>query len=221
MAQALQIGDFYDFHSQHSQHSQHSNEDLNPMIDLTHSNEEMSEEEEEDHDELDGDGDEDEDSEEEIEEFVPWSDADVPDEFKCPISLSVMREPVLCSDGFYYDRECIEDWLSAHSRSPMTNLRMDDKRTHRDRVLALKIAQWKDEQWLAHHSKLREQKNEEELEAEVGFECDQNENENEEGDDEYEFDGEYSDEDDEFDIDEDSQEDDDDDEEDGDEAMKW
>ena len=43
---------------------------------------------------------------------------------ECTVSLG--QAPVLCSDGFYYDRECIEDWLSAHSRSPMTNLQMQD-----------------------------------------------------------------------------------------------
>ena len=35
--------------------------------------------------------------EEEKEEFVPWKDEDIPNEFKCPISLEIMSEPVICS----------------------------------------------------------------------------------------------------------------------------
>jgi len=151
-------------------------------------------------------------AESEPEEFVPWTDGEVPDEFKCPISLSVMRDPVLCSDGFYYDRECIEDWLASHSRSPMTNLQMDDKRTHRDEVLALKITQWKDAQWQSYHRRERERKEQEadtddEDEEDEEFEFD------EDFEDEFEFNGEYSDEYDEFDEDEDEDEDDEGDEE--------
>jgi hypothetical protein len=40
------------------------------------------------------------------------------DEFKCPITLDVMKDPVLCEDGFTYERSAI---LSIkNSLSPMT-----------------------------------------------------------------------------------------------------
>jgi len=193
-------------------YAMHSNGNANAMIDLTNEDEEEAEFE----------FDVDEESEEE--RFVPWSEDDVPDEFKCPISLSVMTEPVLCSDGFYYDRECIEDWLRTHSRSPMTNLRMTDKRTHRDHVLAHKINEWKEQQWLAHHRR-RQISEHKEGEGEEDGEEDELEGDDEEEDefdefdedDEYEFDGEYSEDDEEDDEDEFEDEE----EEDGDEAMKW
>lgn len=42
----------------------------------------------------------------------------IPDEFKCPITLDVMKDPVLCEDGFTYERSAI---LSIkNSLSPMT-----------------------------------------------------------------------------------------------------
>ena len=53
-----------------------------------------------------------------------------PDEFKCPISLEIMADPVLLNDGFYYDRECIIDWLGQHARSPMTNLALNSHQSH-------------------------------------------------------------------------------------------
>merc|ERR1712060_624864 len=68
----------------------------------------------------------DDDEEEEKEEFVPWQDSDIPNEFKCPISLEIMSEPVICSDGFWYQRDCILDWLQNHNRSPMTNLELQN-----------------------------------------------------------------------------------------------
>lgn len=39
----------------------------------------------------------------------------------CPISLKPMRDPVICRDGYTYERRYIEDWLSKHDTSPRTN----------------------------------------------------------------------------------------------------
>jgi hypothetical protein len=41
--------------------------------------------------------------------------------FICPISLQIMRDPVLCSDGYSYERGAIEHWLRSCNRSPVTN----------------------------------------------------------------------------------------------------
>ena len=45
----------------------------------------------------------------------------IPYEFLCPISMGVMRDPVICDDGHTYDRICIEAWLENNGRSPLTN----------------------------------------------------------------------------------------------------
>merc|ERR1712228_5698 len=85
--------------------------------------------------------------EEEKEEFVPWKDEDIPNEFKCPISLEIMSEPVICSDGFWYQRDCILDWLQNHNRSPMTNLELQNVSVTRDHMLEKKIKEWIRLQW--------------------------------------------------------------------------
>jgi len=56
-----------------------------------------------------------------------WSQRDrlpsdrVPSDFLCPITHETMRDPVTASDGYSYEREAIERWLSDHDTSPMTN----------------------------------------------------------------------------------------------------
>ena len=37
-----------------------------------------------------------------------------------------MEDPVICSDGYTYDRTSIEMWLRAHGTSPMTNAPVKD-----------------------------------------------------------------------------------------------
>ena len=40
--------------------------------------------------------------------------------FICPITLEVMKDPVICSDAHTYERSAIEKWLSTENHSPMT-----------------------------------------------------------------------------------------------------
>jgi hypothetical protein len=42
------------------------------------------------------------------------------DNFICPITLAVMKDPVICSDAHTYERSAIETWLSTKSHSPIT-----------------------------------------------------------------------------------------------------
>ena len=49
----------------------------------------------------------------------------LPNEFKCPLTLEIMKDPVVASDGFTYERNAIErvmmrDQMRALARSPMT-----------------------------------------------------------------------------------------------------
>ena len=41
-------------------------------------------------------------------------------DLRCPITLEVMRDPVLASDGHSYERDAIERWLINHRTSPLT-----------------------------------------------------------------------------------------------------
>ncbi|KAF8409432.1 hypothetical protein HHK36_005508 [Tetracentron sinense] len=46
-----------------------------------------------------------------------------PDEFKCPISLEIMSDPVILSSGHTFDRSSIQRWLdSGHRTCPITKL---------------------------------------------------------------------------------------------------
>ncbi|GAB1609287.1 WD repeat, SAM and U-box domain-containing protein 1-like [Argonauta hians] len=48
---------------------------------------------------------------------------ELPDEFLCPITRELMKDPVIASDGYTYERTAIESWLNkGTSRSPMTNI---------------------------------------------------------------------------------------------------
>ncbi|XP_075219196.1 WD repeat, SAM and U-box domain-containing protein 1-like isoform X2 [Lycorma delicatula] len=47
---------------------------------------------------------------------------DIPEEFTCPITHQLMRDPVICIDGYTYERSAIESWFaSGRETSPMTN----------------------------------------------------------------------------------------------------
>ena len=51
----------------------------------------------------------------------------VSDNFVCPITQDIMRNPVKCSDGFIYERAAIQEWIvSRRQTSPMTNLPLEN-----------------------------------------------------------------------------------------------
>lgn len=51
-----------------------------------------------------------------------FENLDIPHEFLCPITHEIMREPVMCSDGYTYEKNAISEWfMSGKSTSPMTN----------------------------------------------------------------------------------------------------
>jgi hypothetical protein len=43
-----------------------------------------------------------------------------PEEFICPISLEIMKDPVICEDGNSYERTHIIEWLKHSKTSPLT-----------------------------------------------------------------------------------------------------
>lgn len=51
-----------------------------------------------------------------------------PAEFYCPLTLDIMKEPVIAADGHSYEKVAIEEWLRINSTSPQTNKLLSDKR---------------------------------------------------------------------------------------------
>lgn len=60
-------------------------------------------------------------------QLTPDEDTTIPPFFKCPITGEVMIDPVQCSDGHTYERSAIATWLTKHSTSPNTNVRLTNK----------------------------------------------------------------------------------------------
>ncbi|CAL1374222.1 unnamed protein product [Linum trigynum] len=54
-------------------------------------------------------------------EFLKHRSPVIPDDFRCPISLELMKDPVIVSTGQTYERSCIQKWLDAgHKTCPKT-----------------------------------------------------------------------------------------------------
>lgn len=52
-------------------------------------------------------------------------DVDAPPEFLCPITMSIMKDPVILPDGQTYEREAIKKALETNPISPVTRQQMD------------------------------------------------------------------------------------------------
>lgn len=67
----------------------------------------------------------------------------IPDDFRCPISLELMRDPVIVSTGQTYERSCIQKWLdSGHKTCPKTQQNLSHTALTPNFVLKSLIAQW-------------------------------------------------------------------------------
>ncbi|XP_058099181.1 U-box domain-containing protein 13-like [Magnolia sinica] len=67
----------------------------------------------------------------------------IPDDFRCPISLELMKDPVIVSTGQTYERSCIEKWLEAgHTTCPKTQQTLSGTALTPNYVLRSVIAQW-------------------------------------------------------------------------------
>ncbi|EPS68981.1 hypothetical protein M569_05787, partial [Genlisea aurea] len=67
----------------------------------------------------------------------------IPDDFRCPISLELMRDPVIISTGQTYERSSIEKWLEAgHSTCPKTQQALTSSTLTPNYVLRSLISQW-------------------------------------------------------------------------------
>ncbi|GIL63149.1 hypothetical protein Vafri_17256 [Volvox africanus] len=70
----------------------------------------------------------------------------LPPMFVCPITQELMRDPVVASDGFTYERAAIARWLAAGGRtSPMTNLPFASRLLFPNNVVKSAIKEWREE----------------------------------------------------------------------------
>ncbi|PKA57635.1 U-box domain-containing protein 16 [Apostasia shenzhenica] len=78
-----------------------------------------------------------------------FSDPDpgVPPDFRCPISLELMRDPVVVASGQTYDRSSITRWISAgHATCPKTGQALAHTNLIPNRALRSLISRWCSEQ---------------------------------------------------------------------------
>ncbi|NXP02484.1 WSDU1 protein, partial [Thinocorus orbignyianus] len=67
----------------------------------------------------------------------------VPDEFLCPITRELMKDPVIAADGYSYEKDAIEKWINNKRRSsPMTNLPLPTPVLTPNRTLKMAIGRW-------------------------------------------------------------------------------
>ncbi len=48
--------------------------------------------------------------------------ATLPESFICPINGTLMRNPVMCTDGHSYEKCAIDEWFKRSNKSPLTNV---------------------------------------------------------------------------------------------------
>lgn len=67
-----------------------------------------------------------------------------PSEHICPITMSIMIDPVVAADGHTYERSAIEQWLVAHQTSPKTNLQLPHRMLTPNHSLKNLINDWEE-----------------------------------------------------------------------------
>jgi hypothetical protein len=66
----------------------------------------------------------------------------VPEALLCPISGTIMSDPVFCSDGYTYDRINIEKYLNTHHTSPVTGLPLRNTTLTPDELCLQNLKVW-------------------------------------------------------------------------------
>ena len=72
------------------------------------------------------------------------ADIEIPEEFLCPISLSVMKEPVMSKDGKNFEKAAILDWLNrGNTECPLTRKLLKPSLLVPNNNLKMAIYTWK------------------------------------------------------------------------------
>jgi hypothetical protein len=80
-----------------------------------------------------------------LDEDERGGETDAPEEFCCPISLSIMQEPVVLSDGHTYEKEDLATWLQKNDTSPKTNEVLQNNLYFPNHNLKRAIERWQKE----------------------------------------------------------------------------
>jgi len=67
----------------------------------------------------------------------------IPPEFRCPLSLDIMIDPVILSDGHSYERKYITQWIQQNPVSPITKQPISEQEIKPNVDLKQKIQNWK------------------------------------------------------------------------------
>jgi Mg-chelatase subunit ChlD len=67
----------------------------------------------------------------------------IPSEFICPISMDLMTDPVVGTDGHTYERTAITEWLSTNTVSPLTRQPMSLSNLQTNFALRTAIERWR------------------------------------------------------------------------------
>lgn len=62
----------------------------------------------------------------------------------CPILLQIMHDPVICTDGYSYERTAIREWLFTRDTSPLTGAKLESKDIITNRALQNSITEWQE-----------------------------------------------------------------------------
>ncbi|WOK94907.1 U-box domain-containing protein 12 [Canna indica] len=77
--------------------------------------------------------------------FVSHRSPVIPDDFRCPISLELMKDPVIVSTGQTYERSYIQKWIdSGHKTCPKTQQTLSHTTLTPNFILKSLIGQWCD-----------------------------------------------------------------------------
>eukprot|EP00658_Telonema_sp_P-2_P028428 TRINITY_DN21783_c0_g1_i2.p1 TRINITY_DN21783_c0_g1~~TRINITY_DN21783_c0_g1_i2.p1 ORF type:complete len:188 (-),score=29.53 TRINITY_DN21783_c0_g1_i2:128-691(-) len=61
------------------------------------------------------------------ESMASAQDTSPPENFVCPITHELMTDPVVCADGYTYEKDAIENWFAQKEVSPMTNEQVETR----------------------------------------------------------------------------------------------
>uniref|UniRef100_A0A7S3KXJ4 U-box domain-containing protein n=1 Tax=Amphora coffeiformis TaxID=265554 RepID=A0A7S3KXJ4_9STRA len=67
---------------------------------------------------------------------------DIPEEFICPITNEIMRNPLMSVHGFSFEREAIFEWLQSHSTCPLSRRELTVSKLVSNCALQERIRGW-------------------------------------------------------------------------------
>jgi len=65
-----------------------------------------------------------------------------PKHIMCPITLEIMKDPVIVVSGDSYERTAIEQWFYSNNTLPLSNVVINDKTLYPNRALKIFIEGW-------------------------------------------------------------------------------